>query len=284
MGENLAKAVGAEGRRDCLMMDPAVLVLVTEPKHPLYDPRVHLEPDDAFVASIDELGIIEPIECRRNGDKLEVAIGRQRTKAARIVNERRAKRGEPPLRVPTLVQRATDSTFMKHILAENEGRRGDSVMMRAQKVQAFIAAGHTEEEAARACCTTVQTVQSWLKFLDLDPKAQKAVESGQVTFTVAVKELSKLPREKQVEALATLEASGAATRGSAGEENVRRAARGEKPDAAEPVRRMRNRKTLEKVLAKIPKGDKAGDYEAGVRDGVRLAMGDNVRKLSGYLE
>ncbi len=270
MGSGLAKAVGALGRRDCLMMDPKALVLIEDEAHVLFDASVFEPLEPAFVENIRENGVMEPVECRRNGDTLEVVFGRKRVRAAREAGLER---------IPVLVTGGTDADFFRRMVSENEARKAPSYLTRARNIVTAESLGYDENAIARMFMCSPSQVRNLRAYLDLAPQAQKAVERG-LPFTTAVAELAKLPREQQVSALEMLQESGATLKGAAGKANIRNAARGNKPEAT--AMRMRGRKVLERVLKKIPRD--AGDYESGVRDVIRLAMGDNVRKLSGYLE
>lgn len=267
MGENLAKAVGALGRRDCLMMDPRRLVVITDPNHVLFEEGAVEPLERDFVESLRE-GLIEPVICRRNGDALEVTCGRKRTRGAVEVGLDR---------IPVLISKGTDAEHFARMVKENEARKDPSTLTRARNVERAFRLGFSEQEVAAMFCKSVSTIRNLRAFLDLDPKVQEAIGAGKINFASTTKELSKLSREEQVKTLQTLIESGAATRGAAGDENVRSAARGKKPEA-ETVR-MRSRKALERVLSKLPKGAEAGDIEDGIRDGIRFALGENPRSV-----
>ena len=63
-------------------IDPSLLTIVIDPKHPLYDERARAPIDEVMVASIMHYGVGEPVVCRRNGNLIEVIDGRQRVKNA----------------------------------------------------------------------------------------------------------------------------------------------------------------------------------------------------------
>src|SRR6201996_6712504 len=62
---------GAEGRGDLLMFNPETLKVVTDPKHPRFDPRVEREIDEAMVASIMRTGLpAAACDCARRRRRL----------------------------------------------------------------------------------------------------------------------------------------------------------------------------------------------------------------------
>ncbi len=140
MGSNLAKAVGAVGRKDCLMMPPGLLVVITDPNHVLFEEGA-VEPLDAgFVENIKAEGVIETIECRRNGDTLEVVAGRKRTRAAVAAGLDR---------VPVIVSGGTDVDFFRRMVSENEARKDPSIRTRGALLDALdIAAARVPVGAA----------------------------------------------------------------------------------------------------------------------------------------
>jgi len=96
--------IEGSGKRDLFLVPPEKLVVIgldteDEPEHPLYDARVTLPIDQAMVADVAKFGVVQPIRARRNGDKLEVVVGRQRVRLAREANG--IGTGDP-IRVPTV--------------------------------------------------------------------------------------------------------------------------------------------------------------------------------------
>lgn len=240
------ESFGAEAAGHLLFFDPDKLVIVTDKAHPLYDERVNLPLDEAMVLNIMVHGVCEPIIVRLNGEEngvplVEVVDGRQRVFCAREANKRLKKEGKEAIRVPATYKRADAGALMGVMISTNEHRRDDGPMVRAQKLQRYMAMGKTEEEAAITFGVTRTTISNMLKLLELHPKVQDAVEKGVVPATIA-KELHTLPQEKQPEALQKMIESGA-TKGARGTEaakNVRK-----NGNASSDKVRMRSRKQLE---------------------------------------
>lgn len=192
-------------RGTIFMVDPADLVLVTDEKHPLFDPRVNLPIDETLMASIEASGVLAPIRARKNGDKLEVIVGRQRVKATRKLNE---SRDGNPILVPCVVTRGTDSELYAEMVAENVARRQDTPTMVAWKLQRGLRYGLTEQSWASTLGVSVETIKNRLKLLDAHPDVQKAVDSGVIGEAVARK-LVSLDRDEQKKTLDEMIATGA---------------------------------------------------------------------------
>ncbi len=192
------------------LVDPDEVTLVEDKNHPLYDERVHLPVDEGLVRSIDKHGVLQSILLRRNGDLLEVAIGRQRVKAAREVNRRRREDGRPAIRIMASFRRGEDKSFIEAGIAENERRRPDEILIKAAKANRALQYGSTMEEIAEEFGVVAETVENWLKLLELHPRITAAVSRGEVRYTVAMR-LAKLPREKQLAKYKKLKKAGATT-------------------------------------------------------------------------
>ena len=65
---DVKKAWGALGRGDLLYFDPEDLVEVHDKKSALYDERIHLGLNEAHILNVMEVGVIEPIVVRKNGE------------------------------------------------------------------------------------------------------------------------------------------------------------------------------------------------------------------------
>lgn len=118
----LPSALNAQ-RSDAFALEPEKFTLITAPEHPLYDPRVHDEPDESLVRNVMTYGVIEPVIIRRNGEKVEVVAGRGRVKAALEANRRLTAEGKQPIRVPAILKRGQDADMFGVLISENECRR-----------------------------------------------------------------------------------------------------------------------------------------------------------------
>lgn len=224
MGNKSSKdALGAVGKTDALQFDPDDLVIVTDPKHPLYDERHdpnapgYLPLDENSVRNVMTFGVLETILVRKEGAKPDgtpivvVADGRSRVRWAREANKRLREQGAETIRVPAFSKRGDDASLMGMMITANEVRKDDGPLVKAKKVQRFLNLGRSEEEAAVAFGVSGQTIKNYLALLECSPAVQSAVERGEIAATVA-KKLSSLPRDEQKSALDKMREQGA-TRG-----------------------------------------------------------------------
>ncbi|HDR9508896.1 hypothetical protein C5615_22745 [Burkholderia cepacia] len=198
MAKNSLDAYGAAGKTNLLYFDPEKLVLVTDKTSPLYDDRVHLPVDEMMAHNIDYQGIVMPIEISKNpetGD-VEVVLGRQRVKACRLANIWRKERGAAPRQVPAVVFKGKREHALDSIVSENEHRRADTPLSRAEKMRQLMALGRGEDQVAMIFNCKVATVRSTLALLECCADVQKAVDCGKVSVTHAVK-LARLKPDAQ---------------------------------------------------------------------------------------
>ena len=248
---------GAEGKKDLFLFDPTTLVIVTDLASPLYDERIHLPVSERLVRSIMAHGVKVPVIVRQNGKKegtpnVEVVDGRQRVRATIEANKRLAEAKKPAIRVPATTERGEDKDIHSTMTLTNEIREEDSIMVRARKVKRSLdVLGKTEEEVALDYGVGEQTIRNWLKFLDLHPDVQQAVEKDGLPASTVAKELGQLPKEEQPAALAKLVESGN-LRGARGVEAVKRVVNGGK--ATSDKVRMMSRVALEEWKKRLSKG------------------------------
>lgn len=285
MGSDQLQKYGAKGRQDLFLFDPDDIVLVTEKTHPLYDERVNLPVNEWLVKNIMKLGVREPIEVRQNGTDaatgrliVECVYGRQRVKAAREANRRLREEGNSAelIKVPAKIVRGNDSTMTGVMISENEQRQDDDIVIKAQKLERYLALGNTMEDAEVIFGVTRDTLENWQRVLQLDPAILKKINrtgkrGGGIPMVVAI-ELADLPREKQVTALEEMEQKGLVA-GAAAMDFVRevtgkpaktkpekeKAGKKGKAEEKEERVRMRSRSEVEALLVNIRD---AGDDEA----------------------
>ena len=241
-------------RTTAFMVQPEELTLVTEETHPLFDPRVHLKPDETLIRNIMVYGVLEPVLVRKNGDDIEVLAGRQRVKAAIEANRRLEAEGKVPLRVPCMVKRGQDADLFGVIVSENEQRLEDTPLARADKAQRLIDMGKTEAEAAIAFGVSIRTIKNWLALQDLCAPVRKAVERGQISATAAA-ELAGLARNEQRDRLEELKASGQAV-------TVERARKAASTGDTTAKPRMRTRKDIN---ARLKDSEDTEEFQAALR-------------------
>lgn len=222
---------GQTGRGDTLNFLPEALKVVTDPKHPLYDPRVERPPSERLILSIMRRGVLVPLLIYRDGDDVYVEDGRQRRAAAIEANKRLKKAGGEPVVLPCVWKRGDEATLYEISITTNELRDGDSPLERARKMQHLLdLRGGDVDGVAVTFGVTPATVKNHLALLECAPAVQRAIEGGKVAASIASK-LAKMPRTEQVKTLDKMIASGA-TKGAAAQHAVRT-----KGDAATPLRK-----------------------------------------------
>ena len=185
------------------LIPPEQLCVVTDYRSPLYDERATAPLDEALVKNVMVYGVKEPVLCRKTGERLEVVAGRQRVRAAVEANRRLAEEGKEPIAVRCITEIGDDAEMAGILILENECRTEDSPLLRAKKLQRYLAMGRTEEQAANVFGRPVAYIRSLNKLLSTTKAVQKAVGEGRLSVSSAAK-LSELMPEGQDEELKTL--------------------------------------------------------------------------------
>lgn len=244
-------------RENIYLVPPEELTIITDKDHPLYDERVKLPLSVTLVASVKKRGIIVPILVRRNGELLEVVEGRQRVRAALAANEEMAKNGGgDPIRVRYRMVKGEDKDMGEIMVIANAYRVEDPPSMRASKMQRYIDKGYADSELSVLWNVTPQTIKNTVELLNCTPKVRKAVDALELTEGAA-RELSRMPREKQDDALvALLEAGqGKGTSAKTAARSVRKTGKVKKKNV--DAKKMRARHWLEGWLTALEElGDK----------------------------
>lgn len=251
MAKNSVDAYGASGKTNLLYFDPQALVLVTDETSPIYDPRVHLPVDEDLARNIDYQGVLEPVLIQKNpetGD-VEVIVGRQRVKAARLANEWRKSRGVAPIHVPAYVHKGERRNALDVIVSENEVRQADTPLGRAEKMRRLMAIGRDEKDIAVVFGCKPATVRNTLALLECCADVQKAVESGKIGVTHA-KQLADLDPAEQREKVIELVAAG---EGAKPHERARK----QREVLGDVKPRMKTRKQILAELEVDPSGERA---------------------------
>ncbi|KWI50290.1 hypothetical protein WT72_24265 [Burkholderia pseudomultivorans] len=248
MAKSSVEAYGAQSKVTALAMDPNDLELVMDPSHPLYDRRVHQEPNPKTVQNYRAIGVRKPVLFYKDPEtgKNLIIDGRTRVINARELNRQLVAAGEEPITIPAIPQRTINDggkTYSAVMVSTNEIRKEDSPINRAEKMARMLDAGHTEETVAVMFGVEVPTVQQSLKLLDCTAAVRDALERDQITVSHALK-LAKLPPEKQRE---KVQAVIAAAEGKEGHEKARAQKAALTGDAAP---RMRTRKQIAAELEK----------------------------------
>jgi ParB family chromosome partitioning protein len=160
--------------------------------HELYDERVDDNLTDTFINSIDAHGVDTPILIVKLNDQAVVVDGRQRVRAARLVNARRASHGEPRIKIDCKLIRVSGAGLLAAMIAANEGRTDDGLFTKIEKLKRLLGRGVSEADAAVHFCVGVATVKGWLAFEDhATAQTKDAARKGRLHASAAA-ELAKI--------------------------------------------------------------------------------------------
>lgn len=246
------------------------------PEHDLYDERVAEALTEEFVNSVDAHGVDTPILIVKLDDVATVIAGRKRVRAARIVNARRKKAGEPPIKIDCKLKRATGSGLLAAMITENEARTDDGLLTKIEKLKRLLNRGVSVEDAAVHFSVSVATVKGWLSFEDHATAETKAAARGGRLSASAAAELTKIADpDKQREKLAEMIGSV-----GSGEKVSARAARAASRVARGKAVGVADKKTQKKLL-RVVQGtshpnisEKGAAWWEGAEEMLKLVIGE----------
>jgi ParB family chromosome partitioning protein len=179
------------------------------PSHDLYDERVAEPLTEEFINSIDAHGVDTPVLIVKLDDEATVIAGRKRVRAARVVNARRKKRGEPPIKIDCKLKRVSGSGLLAAMITENEARTNDGFLTKLEKLKRLMNRGVSPEDAAIHFSTSVSTIKGMLAFEDNATAETKAAVRANRLSASAAAELAKIADpDKQRERLSQVIGSG----------------------------------------------------------------------------
>lgn len=254
---------------------------VDDSTHALHDPRIMIPLDEPFVRNVDAKGVEAPVIIVKMDDLAMVIDGRQRVRAARVVNRRRAAQGLPLIKVPSIIKRVKDkAALLMSMVGLNENRFDDDFPSKMTKLRRLMDAGITDpEELGPVFRVSAAVIESWLRFDDMAVDSVKAaVDAGRLALSAGV-EIARLREPaKQEQALASL---ANASQKSISTRKAREAAKlVERPDAHMGVTDKRTQtKLLKLVESKDHKGASkdALSWWAGVEAALTLIVGGDEK-------
>lgn len=270
--------------------DPNDLVIIgvdtnDGPEHALYDERIKLPLSEEMVLDIMERGVMEPVLVRKSKDAVEVVDGRRRVLHAREANKRLSEK----IMVPYLLRKGeSDAQSIGVSISANEHRLDDPPMLKARKLEKFLAASGTEEQAAIHFAVTKAAIGQWKKMLTLAPKVQKYIDQRKISASAASK-LADLDHEAQVEAVEKMIAEGNATVGDAkakAKTKKRRASGNDEEASKAPGKRVIKKVIATNAMFKKQNGE--GVLDDSFVKGIKWAIGDisgsSIKGLNGLVE
>jgi ParB family chromosome partitioning protein len=135
-------------------------------------PREHFDEESlaALAESIREVGVLQPVLVRRQGEAFELIAGERRWRAARRVGLQT---------VPAIVRIADDAAMLQQAIVENVQREQLNPLEEAAAYQQLIEDfGLTHDEVADRVGRSRATITNMLRLLQLPPSIQRYVRDG----------------------------------------------------------------------------------------------------------
>lgn len=186
------------------------------PENILVDPELNGRVDttsvDDLAADIEANGQRSPVLVRKNDAGQPVLVfGHRRWRAAKLINQRLAKKGLPLVRLQCSYEPLTDEEAFTAAIAENRFRKDTTPLddthnitvwlRRFKKTLEEVAAIYwPEAKKPEEKATALKWVKDRASLVELAPEAATAVREGKVKITAAV-QLTRLSKDKQKEVI-----------------------------------------------------------------------------------
>jgi len=198
-------AIDAKRTGAIFLVDPDKITRVTDPKHPLYDPRVNDPAPGWLVKAIQRKGYkkSQHVVLRKNGPLLELVDGRGRHAAVLEVNKLLEAEGQPTIKIPAVLEMAkSDVEAAETMLIATYLRRQDDVITTAEKVVDYMQKfGRSAEDASVIFRVTTKTVSTYETLVQLSEAVKNAVRKRRISAHEAVKAFKDMTREEQTQNL-----------------------------------------------------------------------------------
>jgi len=167
----------------------AIGALVPNP----HQPRQQFDAIDELVASIREVGVLEPLLVRRGEDGFEIISGERRYRAARMADLEA---------LPCIVLDVDDAQVLAIALIENLQRQDLSPFEEAEGLRALIDRfGHTHEEVARKIGKSRTSVTETLTIAELPDPLRRRLEEAKVQTKSILLEVARTEDPEEQRAL-----------------------------------------------------------------------------------
>ncbi len=155
-------------------------------------PRVQFDEEDLadLTASIKEVGILQPIIVRPDGEGYEIIAGERRYQAACRAGLEK---------VPTLVRETDDTTSLELALVENIQRSDLNSIEEARAYRELLTrTGMTQDQLAKKLAKSRSAITNALRLLDLPDEVQQFVFDGKLSAGHARAILGVASDEKRI--------------------------------------------------------------------------------------
>jgi ParB family chromosome partitioning protein len=152
------------------------MVLVEQIQPNPHQPRKTFDADalNGLVESVREMGVLQPVLVRPDGDGYVLIAGERRYRAAQRAGL---------VEIPAVVRSVDDLGSLEQALVENLHRQDLNPLEEAAAYQQLIEDfGLTQEQVAKRVGKTRPTVANHLRLFQLSPTAQKLLGDGDITF------------------------------------------------------------------------------------------------------
>ncbi len=140
-----------------------------------YQPREHFDEEtlDALTNSVRELGVLQPLLVRKDGDRYELIAGERRWRAAKRAGLQD---------VPVIVRDADDTTSLEHALVENLHRQDLNALEEAAAYQQLVDDfDFTQAKIAKRVGKSRSAVANIMRLLALPSSVQGFVADGRLS-------------------------------------------------------------------------------------------------------
>lgn len=201
----------AEGRIDVGRYKPEDVTIIgidtSDTIHPLLDKESNATPvSEVDVKFTMRVGIIMPVGCKRDGDRLVVIYGRGRVRQLREANKRLTADGKDPWPLPAQVWRGDEAKLLALMHGENSHRRVINPMARAREAL-LLSEKMLPDDAAVILGVSLSQFKNILALNDLAAPVIKEVVKGTVSPTAAIQFVG-MSEDDQATKLAELLSSG----------------------------------------------------------------------------
>jgi len=138
-------------------------------------PRTHFDEKalEDLAQSIRNLGIIQPITLRKDGDKLIIISGERRYRASKLAGLKS---------VPAYIRLVNDQELLEMALVENIQREDlDAIEVALTYQRLLEEIGLTQENLSSRVGKERSTITNALRLLRLSPEIQNAIRSGEIS-------------------------------------------------------------------------------------------------------
>lgn len=140
-------------------------------------PRVHFDEAelDSLAASISNVGVLQPVVVRQDGDSYVLIAGERRCRAARLAGL---------TEIPAVIREAADDeSSLTEALIENVQREGLSPLEEAAAYEQLVEKySMTHEAVGRAVGKSKSTISNTIRLLQLPPDIQGMLNDGKLAM------------------------------------------------------------------------------------------------------